>query len=242
MLFLFLDITMCWALAAKKKSFNKFDLICCSLFAIVATLIMVQPVAGVVLLIILLNIEWARNYLLFALFFFVSIITRERTRLMQHIVPLLFSCTSSLRPTGELLLFNYPANFIEYMGPFYFSPIKVVTTEATARYFLSWTSVADHYIVTNENLEERLVETCRRGINVAAYIERCYFERRNIYTIAPQKLRTGLIRMCRKHNITVRPVCITHDMHAKIFVGEALDHTQGEPFLRRFWTKFLTEV
>ena len=132
------------------------------------------------------------------------------------------------KPT--IFLSNYPSNYIEYFIPMLLGDKVCLLVHAPAIKFVKHFYGLDHVIPVYKgdfnNLQQKIKEKIDEGYHIFSYIERDYFNRKNIYDITD--LRSGMFSIAKNINTTITPIVCDHIEHTvgilntkfKIIIGK----------------------
>ena len=254
------QLLLCWRFLCQRPILNGLDTIWLTWTAVVIATLWFHPYLGVVLFIGLVNCHTFRVGILSVLTIILTAICRQHIHILRPMAQWLFleefrwRIEPQIETRGEILVLNYPANFVEYLCPLLFTPMTLLIAPDPVDYLVRFLFDAESYIRCAPNC----FDEATTRINVAraaqrtiiAYLERKIDERTSVHSFAPRGCRTGLLSIARQNNIPIRPVYVPHLIHTwgiiesplahTIIIGDHLDITKDNSVLTdeilAFWT------
>ena len=247
-------LTYIWFKVAQRESFDGLDSWFILWVNVLLTLCICTPQIGFIVVLICLSLPAPRAILISTLTAYITPIFRSPTLLVCSSVPYLFPVIHGhLGLNREIVLLNYPANFVEYMAILHMLPASILANPPLSN--LVSTFIGKEHIITCvphcfESVRCAVDKTIRANRRVIVYPERGFTRRPNPWTIVGE-YRTGIFKIAKMLQIPLRPICVTHFIHTMGYIHKFPVITIGNqlspniPFetlstqLTAFWTKNL---
>lgn len=165
-----------------------------------------------ILLIVLTN-RRLRTMVSFYHSFFIIFAKKEKFTSLQRISFSLFQKSFDFKK--EIIIFNYPCNYIEYFLPLIFGKkVCLLIFEGgfkIAKYLWGKENLISISKNSFEKVQDEIQEKIKNGYIICTYFERKYFERK--YKNQISEPRTGIFKIAQNTQIPLRMVKYSHINH-----------------------------
>lgn len=190
----------------------------------------------ILILLIILTNRRLRNIISFYQSFFLIFLKRNKFPSLQKISFSLFE--KSFNFEKEIIVFNYPSNYIEYFLPLIFGKKVCLLIFEGGFKIVKYIWGEENLIPISKNsfekVQNEIQEKIKKGYIICAYFEKKYFERKTKNNIS--EARTGIFRIAENTQLPLRMIKYSHinhtfgivdDLNLKLKISESekiIDH------------------